>query len=107
MDLAVAHLAPYGRAVGIHMVLSSMRTSPAVMTGLFKANFPVRIAFKMMTRVDSLQFHDQFGAETLLSNGDMLFLPPTSCTLERLQGEYLPHDKVAGFIADLQAKMQD
>jgi S-DNA-T family DNA segregation ATPase FtsK/SpoIIIE len=107
MDLAVAHLAPYGRAVGIHMVLSSMRTSSAVMTGLIKANFPVRIACKMMTRVDSLQFHDQFGAETLLGNGDMLFLPPASCTLERLQSAYIPHDEVAGFVAGLKAKMQD
>ncbi len=107
MDLAVAHLAPYGRAVGIHMVLSSMRTSPAVMTGLIKANFPVRIAFKMMTRVDSLQFHDQFGAETLLGNGDMLFLPPASCSLERLQGAYIPHEAVAGFVAGLKIKMQN
>jgi S-DNA-T family DNA segregation ATPase FtsK/SpoIIIE len=107
IDLAVAHLAPYGRAVGIHMVVSSMRTSPAVMTGLIKANFPVRLAFKMMTRVDSLQFHDQFGAETLLGNGDMLFLPPASCTLERLQGAYIPHEEVAGFVVGLKERLQN
>jgi S-DNA-T family DNA segregation ATPase FtsK/SpoIIIE len=84
-----------------------MRTSPAVMTDLIKANFPVRIGFKMMTRVDSLQFHDQFGAETLLSNGDMLLLPPASCTLERLQGAYIPHEEVAGFVVGLKERLQN
>ncbi len=105
MELAFSSLALKGRDVGIHMVVASMRTSPAVMSGLIKANFPVRIGFKMMTRVDSSQFHDQFGAETLLSNGDMLFLPPASSALERLQGAYVSPEEVAGFIAELQEKM--
>ena len=81
---AVIRLAQKGRSAGIHLILATQRPSPDVITGLIKANFPTRIAFKVSTRKDSLLILDEGGAEMLLGNGDLLFFQGGK--IERIQG---------------------
>jgi S-DNA-T family DNA segregation ATPase FtsK/SpoIIIE len=74
------------RAVGIHLILSTQRPSVDIITGVIKANFPSRIAFRVSSKVDSRTIIDTNGAEKLLGNGDMLFIPPGTSRLLRLHG---------------------
>jgi S-DNA-T family DNA segregation ATPase FtsK/SpoIIIE len=106
LETPIARIAQMARAVGIHLVLATQRPSREVITGLIKANFPTRITFKVASRINSQIIIDDTGAESLLGNGDMLFLPPGSSHLMRAQGAYLSDDdinKVISFICD-QAK---
>src|SRR5438046_3491730 len=89
VETPLATLAQKARAIGIHLVLATQRPSVNVITGLIKANFPCRIAFRVSAKVDSRTILDQNGAETLLGNGDMLFLPPGKSELLRVQGAFI------------------
>ncbi len=90
----ITRLAQLARAVGIHLVLATQRPSVDVITGLIKANFPARIAYQVATRIDSRTILDQNGAEQLLGNGDMLYLPAGSSKPERIQNSFLSTEEV-------------
>src|ERR1041384_6268580 len=89
IETPLATLAQKARAIGIHLALATQRPTVNVITGLIKANFPCRIAFRVSAKVDSRTILDQNGAETLLGNGDMLFLPPGKSELLRVQGAFI------------------
>ncbi|MBI4161810.1 MAG: DNA translocase FtsK [Acidobacteria bacterium] len=89
VEESITRLAQMARAVGIHLIISTQRPSVDVITGVIKANLPCRIALRVTTRVDSRTILDGNGAERLLGNGDMLFLPPGSSRLIRVHGPLL------------------
>jgi len=93
VETPLAILAQKARAIGIHLILATQRPSVNVITGLIKANFPCRIAFRVASKVDSRTILDQNGAEALLGNGDMLFMPPGKSEPMRLQGAYIGTDE--------------
>ncbi|MGH7613947.1 MAG: DNA translocase FtsK, partial [Gemmatimonadales bacterium] len=93
IETPLAVLAQKARAIGIHLILATQRPSVNVITGLIKANFPCRIAFRVSAKVDSRTILDQNGAETLLGNGDMLFLPPGKSEPQRVQGAFIATDE--------------
>jgi S-DNA-T family DNA segregation ATPase FtsK/SpoIIIE len=103
LETPIARIAQMARAVGIHLILATQRPSREVITGLIRANFPTRIAFKVSSRVNSQIILDDTGAESLLGNGDMLFLPPGTSNLMRAQGAFIRDEdinKVVAFIAE-------
>ena len=85
-EQAIARLAQKARAVGIHVIVATQRPSTDVITGLIKGNLPTRIAFQVASKIDSRVILDQMGAEKLLGQGDMLYTPPQSSQLVRVQG---------------------
>ena len=93
VETPIAMLAQKARAIGIHLILATQRPSVNVITGLIKANFPSRIAFRVASQIDSRTIIDGAGAEALLGNGDMLFIPPGKSEPSRLQGAYLSSDE--------------
>jgi S-DNA-T family DNA segregation ATPase FtsK/SpoIIIE len=94
LEELVARLAQKARAAGIHLILATQRPSVDVITGLIKANIPSRIAFQVSARVDSRTILDQMGAESLLGQGDMLFLPPGSGYPQRVHGAFVADHEV-------------
>jgi S-DNA-T family DNA segregation ATPase FtsK/SpoIIIE len=94
VESAVARLAQKARAAGIHVILATQRPSVDVITGVIKANFPSRVAFKVSQKVDSRTILDQQGAEHLLGRGDMLILPPGSSDLRRVHCAFVSEDEV-------------
>jgi S-DNA-T family DNA segregation ATPase FtsK/SpoIIIE len=95
-ELPIARLAQKARAAGIHMVIATQRPTADVVTGLIKANFPTRVAFRVMSGIDSRTILDQGGAESLLGKGDMLYL--ASGGARRLHGAYLSDTEVQGMV---------
>jgi S-DNA-T family DNA segregation ATPase FtsK/SpoIIIE len=94
VEPSIARLAQMARAVGIHLVVATQRPSVDVITGMIKANFPSRIAFNVQSKTDSRTILDMNGAEKLLGQGDMLFLPAASPEPIRIHGSYISTDEI-------------
>ncbi|HZP42907.1 MAG TPA: DNA translocase FtsK 4TM domain-containing protein [Candidatus Binatia bacterium] len=94
IEESITRLAQKARAAGIHLILATQRPSVDVITGLIKANFPARISFQVTSRVDSRTILDAIGAERLLGEGDMLFLPPGTARVQRLHGSFVSDQDV-------------
>lgn len=101
VETAIARLAQMARAAGIHLILATQRPSVDVLTGLIKANFPTRIAFKVASKVDSRTILDTSGAEHLLGMGDMLFMPPGSPSIQRVHGAFISEQETAELVTFL------
>ena len=97
----IARIAQKARAAGIHLILATQRPSVDVITGLIKANVPTRIAFQVSSKIDSRTILDQGGAESLLGNGDMLYLPPGTALPVRVHGAFVDDHEVQNVIAHI------
>ena len=106
VEESVTRLAQMARAAGIHMIIATQRPSVDVLTGIIKANFPTRISFQVSSRVDSRTILDVMGAEHLLGDGDMLFLPPGVAKLSRIHGAFVSEDEVNRVISFLKNQMK-
>jgi S-DNA-T family DNA segregation ATPase FtsK/SpoIIIE len=95
VEVALARLAQMARAAGIHLILATQRPSVDVLTGTIKANFPTRLSFQVSSKTDSRTIIDTNGAENLLGNGDMLFLPPGTSKIQRIHGAYISEEEIA------------
>ncbi|MFM7141677.1 MAG: DNA translocase FtsK, partial [Alphaproteobacteria bacterium] len=107
VELPITQLAQKARAAGIHLVVATQRPSVDILTGVIKANFPARISFRVRQKVDSRTILDVMGAENLLGEGDMLFLPPGRSDLQRLHGAYVSDgeiERLVDFVAEQEAQ---
>ncbi len=99
VETSIARIAQKGRAAGIHIVIATQRPSTNIITGVIKANLPTKIAFKVSSGIDSRVILDKMGAEMLLGRGDMLFIPPGSSDLERIQGAMVEDKDIKEIVA--------
>ncbi len=102
----ITRLAQKARAAGIHLILATQRPSVDVITGLIKANFPARISFQVTSRVDSRTILDSIGAEKLLGDGDLLFLPPGTARLTRVHGAFVSDQEVRKVVKFIKQQAQ-
>jgi len=99
VETSLARIAQLSRAVGIHTIIATQRPSVNIITGVIKANYPTRIAFKVTSQVDSRTIIDGKGAESLLGQGDMLFKPPGATGMERNQGALVRDEEIERVVA--------
>lgn len=102
----IARIAQKARAAGIHLILATQRPSVDVLTGLIKANVPTRLSFMVQSKVDSRTILGEGGAEQLLGNGDMLFLPPGGGVPTRVHGAFVSDEEVHRVVADWKKRGQ-
>ena len=106
VETYLAQIAQLSRAVGIHTIIATQRPSVDVLTGIIKANYPTRIAFKVSSLIDSRVILDARGAETLLGRGDMLFRGPGGATNERLQGALVSDEEIENLVNECSSTFQ-
>jgi len=106
VEYSIARLAQMARASGIHLIVATQRPSVDVVTGLIKANLPSRISFKVGQKIDSKVILDQFGAESLLNRGDMLFTPPGITGLIRLHAPFTSEEEIEKIVEFLKAQRE-
>jgi S-DNA-T family DNA segregation ATPase FtsK/SpoIIIE len=98
VEMAIARITQMARAAGIHCIVATQRPSVDVITGVIKANIPARIAFQVAAKVDSRTILDAMGADKLLGKGDMLYLPPGSAKLIRVQGALITDSELQSIV---------
>jgi len=106
VEYSIARLAQMARASGIHLIVATQRPSVDVVTGLIKANLPSRISFKVGQKIDSKVILDQFGAESLLGRGDMLFTPPGITGLIRLHAPFTNEEEIEKVVEFLKSQRE-
>jgi S-DNA-T family DNA segregation ATPase FtsK/SpoIIIE len=106
IENSLTRLAQKSRAVGIHIIFATQRPSVDVITGLIKANFPARLSFRVSSRIDSRTILDGVGAERLLGQGDLLYLPPRSANLMRCQGVFVSEKEIRNVVQFLKRESE-
>jgi len=106
VEESITRLAQMARAAGIHLILATQRPSVDVLTGIIKANLPTRVSFQVSSRTDSRTILDLNGAERLLGDGDMLFLPPGTAKLHRIHGAFVSEDEIKRVTAFIKAQQR-
>ncbi len=106
VESAVTRLAQMARAAGMHLIMATQRPSVDVLTGMIKANFPTRISFQVSSKIDSRTILDANGSERLLGNGDMLFCPPGTGRLMRIQGPFVSEKEIEKITRFLKSQRQ-
>ena len=101
VEMAIARITQMARAAGIHCIVATQRPSVDVITGVIKANIPARIAFQVASKIDSRTILDAMGADKLLGKGDMLYLPPGSAKLIRVQGVLITDEEIQSMVNDI------
>jgi len=104
VEVSLMRLAQMARAAGLHLILATQRPSVDVLTGIIKANFPTRLSFQVSSRTDSRTIIDTNGAESLLGNGDMLYMPPGVGRLQRVHGSYISEPEIVQVIDHIRAQ---
>ena len=106
VEEALTRLAQMARASGIHLIVATQRPSVDVLTGIIKANFPSRMSYKVISRVDSRTILDAMGAEKLLGKGDMLFMPPETRRLLRIHGAMVSDEEIEKIVSFIKEQKQ-